>query len=535
MNPLLEIAELAVAFRQGGTLTRVIDRLDLSIWAGETLALVGESGSGKSVTALSVMRLLPVQGQILGGSIRYQGEELLDLPERAMERFRGREMAMIFQDPMTALNPVMTIGEQLLESFSPEGSAQDARGAALALLAQVELPSPEKIFKAYPLALSGGMRQRVLIAMALAQNPALLIADEPTTALDVIHQGQILHLLKRLCRSRGLALWLITHDLGVVHDLADRIVVLKKGRVLEASGREFFEAPKTAYGRALIDAMPKISEGLGLRRSIPGTSDAPPLLEVADLRVVYEARRFLPWGKRDQRAAVDQLALTLGRGETLAVVGRSGCGKTTLARALLGLLPVERGWVRFQGEALPFSQRVLTRDRRIQAVFQDPFASMNPRLSVAEILLEGLQAARDRRSSSECRARILEVLGAMGLDASVLGAYPHEFSGGQRQRLCLARALVLRPEVLVLDEPTSALDVTIQAKVLELLESLKTRFQLSYLLITHDLGVVSRLADRVLVMDEGRAVETGPVARVLTRPRSAAAQALMAALPAIRR
>lgn len=534
MTRLLDILSLKVAFRQGGVLKSVMEDVSFSINRGECLALVGESGSGKSVTALSVLRLLPAQGRILEGEILLEGVSLLDCPERDMDQIRGQRIAMIFQDPMTALNPVMTLGDQLREALPPGGSADVRRARIIELLEAVELEKPEGLLRAYPLSLSGGMRQRVLIAMALARNPSLLIADEPTTALDVTHQAHILRLLKRLQAEKGMALWVISHDLGVVEALADRVVVMKEGRVVESGGTEFFSRPKTDYGQSLLSALPRVAEGLR-RRSHPLPRDDRPLLKVSGLSVIYgpSFRGFC--SPKAAPAAVKGVDLELLRGDTLAIVGRSGCGKTSLARALLGLIPMASGQVAFQGRPLETRRGVLVREIGIQAVFQDPFASMNPRLRIRDILEEGLLASREAPPPRERLLRITQVLEAMNLDAAVLEAYPHEFSGGQRQRLCIARALVLRPSVLLLDEPTSALDVTLQARVLDLLKQLKDDFRLSFLLITHDLGVVAALADRVLVMEAGEKVEEGPVSAVLTHPAAKATRALLEALPAIRR
>lgn len=543
MIRLLDILGLKVAFRQGGVLKSVMEDVSFTINRGECLALVGESGSGKSVTALSVLRLLPAQGRILEGEILLEGVSLLDCPERDMDQIRGQRIAMIFQDPMTALNPVMTLGDQLREALPPGGGADVRRARIIELLEAVELEKPEGLLKAYPLSLSGGMRQRVLIAMALAKNPSLLIADEPTTALDVTHQAHILRLLKRLQAEKGMALWVISHDLGVVEALADRVVVMKEGRVVESGGTEFFSRPKTDYGQSLLSALPRVAEGLRRRTHPLPRDDRPllmprddrPLLKVSGLSVIYGPRFRGFCSPTAAPAAVKGVDLELLRGDTLAVVGRSGCGKTSLARALLGLIPMASGQVAFQGHPLRARRGVLVREIGIQAVFQDPFASMNPRLRIRDILEEGLLASREAPPPRERLFRITQVLEAMNLDAAVLEAYPHEFSGGQRQRLCIARALVLRPSVLLLDEPTSALDVTLQARVLDLLKQIKDDFGLSYLLITHDLGVVAALADRVLVMEAGEKVEEGPVNAVLTYPAAKATRALLEALPAIRR
>lgn len=513
----------------------MVEGLSLEILKGECLSLVGESGSGKSVSALSVLRLLPVQGRITQGSIEFDGRDLLDLPEKDMDRIRSRRIGMIFQDPMSALNPVMTIGDQLMEVAPPEFSKKDRRERVLDLLDQVELLDPVGASRSFPHELSGGMRQRVLIAMALARSPDLLIADEPTTALDVTLQAQMMALLARLRKARSMALWLITHDFGIAHTLSDRIAVMRGGRLVESGGREFFLRPKTPYGRALLEAMPRLSALETRGEQGRFKTQTPPLLELGCLSVRYGKRSMFRCFKETSTLAVQSMDLVLHRGETLALVGASGCGKTSLARAILGLVPIETGGVLLEGVPLRLRRGLVRRDPRIQAVFQDPFASMNPKLLVREILEEGLRAQDPEMTGRLRQNRILEVLEDISLDASVLECYPHEFSGGQRQRLCIARALAIRPEVVLLDEPTSALDVTIQAQVLDLLKNLQQRWGLAYLLITHDLGVVANLADRVVVMEKGRAVEEGSVRKVLRSPDSRAAISLLEAIPEIRR
>ena len=535
MRPLLSIEDLSVAFRQAGRDRKVVDQLSFQIREGECISLVGESGSGKSVSALSVLRLLPVQGRVTSGRIVFDGQDLLDFPEREMERIRSRRIGMIFQDPMTALNPVMTIGDQLKEALPHDLPRRAQAALSLDLLAQVELQDPEGVSRSYPHELSGGMRQRVLIAMALGRDPDLLIADEPTTALDVTLQAQMVKLLGRLRKERNMALWLITHDFGIAHALSDRVAVMRQGQMIECRGLEFFDGPETAYGRSLLASMPRLSSWRERSRKGPAESERPPLLEVRGLGVRYGKRASLGFRGSASKQAVRSMDLVLHQGETLAVVGASGCGKTSLARAILGLIPMAGGEVLMKGAALRVIRGRVLRDRRIQAVFQDPFASMNPRLIVRDILEEGLKAQQGDWTFAQREKRILEVLEVMGLDASVLGCYPHEFSGGQRQRLCIARALAIRPEIVLLDEPTSALDVTIQAQVLDLLKSLQQHFALSYLLITHDLGVVASLADRVLVMDSGVKVEEGATGEVLESPSSKAAKALLQAIPEIRR
>ena len=535
MTGLLEIQDLALGFSQEGQDRLVIDGVSFCLNGGECLALVGESGSGKSVTALAVMRLLSPQARIRHGVIRLGGEDLLALPERQMEKIRGRRIGMVFQDPMSALNPVMRVGHQLMEAITGEGyAAESLREKAVSLLAQVGLPNPGNQFLAYPHQLSGGMRQRVLIALALAGDPELLIADEPTTALDVLLQAQIMNLLNRLRKERGMALWLITHDLASVHGVADRVIVMRKGKVVERAGSEFFLGPKTPYGRELLDAIPRLASCLD--RESPRKTDltSSPILRVQDLFVTYPSQRRWFSKQPSLEPVVRGVSFDLHAGETLAVVGGSGCGKTSLARGLLGLAKIPSGTVELAGRSVLQRKGYLLRHPAIQVVFQDPYASMNPRMLISLVLEEGMRALLPQVAQHERNRRVLECLEAVGLDSSVLERYPHEFSGGQRQRLCIARSLLVRPKVLVLDEPTSSLDVTVQGQILNLLETLRNRYGLSYLFITHDLGVVAKMADRVAVMHEGSIVETGPTKEVLLRPGHRVTRMLVNALPPLR-
>ncbi|MEY4685524.1 MAG: hypothetical protein RLZ25_1983 [Pseudomonadota bacterium] len=536
MTALLEIEDLVLGFPQEGVDRVVVDGVSFALNAGECLALVGESGSGKSVTALAAMRLLSPQARIQSGSIRLNGEDLLALPEYRMEAVRGRRIGMVFQDPMAALNPVLTIGQQVLEAISGKmRAASSARAKALALLEQVGLPDPPQQFLAYPHQLSGGMRQRVLIAQALAGDPDLLIADEPTTALDVLLQAQIMALLDCLRKERGMALWLITHDLASVHGVADRVIVMREGKVVETAGGEFFSGPKTSYGRELLSAIPRLSACLE-RSEDPDRSEVKtPVLNIQDLFVAYPSPRRWFSGKSSIEPVVKGVSFDLFEGETLAVVGGSGCGKTSLARGLLGLANLPSGQIQVDGVSLGQRKGRLDRHPAIQVVFQDPYASMNPRMVVSSILEEGLRALLPELSKDVRNQRIWECLEAVGLEDSALERYPHEFSGGQRQRLCIARSLLLRPKVLILDEPTSALDVTVQAQVLDLLQSLRDRFGLSYLFITHDLGVVAQMAERVAVMHEGRFVEMGATREVLLTPQHSVTRRLIDAMPSLRR
>jgi peptide/nickel transport system ATP-binding protein len=533
---LFEMEDLVLGFSQEGVDRIVVEGVSFALDAGECLALVGESGSGKSVTALAAMRLLSPQARIWRGRIRLKGEDLLALPESQMETVRGRRIGMVFQDPMAALNPVLTIGQQLLEAISGDMRATPSLHAkALELLDQVGLPNPRRQFSAYPHQLSGGMRQRVLIAQALAGDPDLLIADEPTTALDVLLQSQIMGLLNQLRKDRGMALWLITHDLASVHGIADRVIVMREGKVVESAGNDFFSGPQTSYGRELLTAIPRLSACLD-RKDLKDDADRKsPVLSIRDLSIAYPSPRRWFSRKSAVSPVVRGVSFDLFEGETLAVVGGSGCGKTSLARGLLGLANLPSGRIAVDGVTLGQHKGRLIRHPAIQVVFQDPYASMNPRMVVSSILEEGLRALLPELSAVARNLRILECLEAVGLDATVLERYPHEFSGGQRQRLCIARSLLVRPKILILDEPTSALDVTVQAQVLGLLKSLRSRFGVSYLFITHDLGVVAQMADRVAVMHQGAVVEMGQTRGILMAPRHPVTQQLIEAMPALRR
>ncbi|WP_225782893.1 ABC transporter ATP-binding protein [Xenophilus sp. Marseille-Q4582] len=534
-EPLLSVRGLRVAFAG----KPVVHGLDLDIAPGEKLALVGESGSGKTISALSLLRLVPdaeLAGQATFAAARSgaPARDLLRLPEREMRGIRGREIAMIFQEPMTALNPLYPVGEQIAEVLElHEGlPAREAHARAVQLLADTGVPEPARRARAFPHQLSGGQRQRAMIAMALACRPRLLLADEPTTALDVTLRVQILELLERLQREYGMAVLLITHDLNLVRRFADRVAVMERGTLVEEGAvAEVFAAPRHAYTRKLIDSRP-----------VRDVSDVPPagagdarLLEGRDLRVSYPVPRpgIRGWFGRDAFVAVAGADLRIARGETLGVVGESGSGKSTLALAVLGLL-------RSEGELQVAGQRWsghLARDRAlrrvVQVVFQDPFSSLSPRRTVEEIVGEGLRVHAPGQDAAARRARVREVLAEVGLDEerfpALLQRYPHEFSGGQRQRLAIARALAVRPQLLVLDEPTSALDVTIQKQVLGLLQRLQREHGLSYLLITHDIEVIHAMAHRVLVMKDGQVVEQGTVEQVLEAPAQPYTRQLIAA------
>jgi ABC-type microcin C transport system duplicated ATPase subunit YejF len=545
---LLTVANLRVAFQQGTDRMPAVDGVSFHINPGESFALVGESGSGKSVTALSVLRLLPHNARILGGGVQLGGTDLFQLPEYAMETIRGRRIGIVFQDPMSSLNPVMSIGRQIGETLRVQRGLKGAalRRRALELLDQVGLPDPARHLGEYPHQLSGGMRQRAMIAMALAGEPDLLIADEPTTALDVTLQAQILELLRRLQRETGMALWLITHDFGIVAELCDRVAVMRAGKIVEQSGRAFFDGPEHPYSRDLLAAMPRLDACLvRSENSFDSPHPNPPpegegteaaLLEVSDFKVHYPIKRGIFQRTVDYVRAVDGVSFALGRGETLALVGESGCGKTTLGKGILNLIESSGGRVRFDGMDIAGLTGEARRQRyaEMQIVFQDPYSSMNPRMIVGEVIEEGLRAQRPAMTAAERRERVEDLLDAVGLPAAARRRYPHEFSGGQRQRICIARALAVEPKLIVCDEPTSALDVSVQAQILKLLRELRETRRLSYLFITHDLAVVAELADRVAVMRKGRIVETGETRQVLFEPRHEYTRRLLGAVPKLR-
>jgi len=535
-SPLLTVTDLRVAFRQGQDWVPAVSGVSFEIEKGGSFALVGESGSGKSVTALSVMRLLPQNGQLQGGRVSLNGTDVFGLAERDMSSIRGGKIGIVFQDPMSSLNPVLTIGRQIGETLVLHLGLKGAmlRRRTVELLDQVGLPDPARHLDEYPHQLSGGMRQRVMIALALAGEPELLIADEPTTALDVTLQAQILELLSRLRKETGMALWLITHDFGTVAEVADRIAVMRAGVLVESSGSEFFDGPQHPYSRELLNAMPRLEACLHRESPVDaGLVPAKPLLDVRDFRVYYPIRRGILQRTVGHVRAVDGVSFQLKRGETLALVGESGCGKTTLGKALVNLVPVTSGEVLLDGVKISGHAGGARYEAQagFQIVFQDPYSSMNPRMVVGNILEEGLQAQRPGMTPAERREKVEELLIAVGLPVSACGRYPHEFSGGQRQRLCIARALAVEPRLVICDEPTSALDVSVQAQVIRLLRELQDRHGLSYLFITHDLAVVSELADRVAVMHSGRMVETGTTRQVLFNPENDYTCRLLEALP----
>jgi microcin C transport system ATP-binding protein len=528
--PLLEIRDLSVTFagRGGAKPVEAVRGVSLALDRGETVALVGESGSGKSVTALSILQLLPypLAAHSVDSSIRFAGEELIGAAPDALRRVRGNRVAMVFQEPMTSLNPLHTLERQIAETLlvhrhMPPGRVRER---TLELLRLAGLPEAESRLEAYPHQLSGGQRQRVMIAMAIANEPDLLIADEPTTALDVTIQAHILQLLKDLRDRFGMALLLITHDLTIVRKMADKMCIMTQGEIVEA-GRtaEIFARPRHPYTQRLLAAEPK-------GRAPPADPAAAKLTAAQELKVWFPVRRGVLRRVTSYVKAVHGVSLAVRKGTTLGVVGESGSGKTTLGLALLRLTEAQ-GRIRFAGHDIAgLGQRQLRPLRRqMQVVFQDPFSSLSPRLSVAQIVEEGLKVHRVAANAAERRRLIETALVEVGLDPEAAERYPHEFSGGQRQRIAIARALVLKPRFLVLDEPTSALDMSVQAQIVDLLRELQSRHGLAYLFISHDLRVVRALAHEILVMKDGKIVEAGPTDRVMTRPQHPYTRALMAA------
>ncbi len=524
---LLEIAELCVSFGQGAKAVPAVQDVSLTIDKGESVALVGESGSGKSVTALSVLGLLPYpHAHHPRGRVLLEGRELLGVPQTLLRGVRGARVSMIFQEPMTSLNPLHTVEKQIGETLllHQRLAGRRARERIVELLDLVGIPDPERRLKAYPHQLSGGQRQRVMIAMALANEPELLIADEPTTALDVTIQAQILALLKDLQARLKMALLLITHDLGVVRRMAERVYVMQAGRIVEHADTEIlFARPKHPYTRHLLEAEPA-------GRPSRAAAGAPEVLRARDVKVWFPVKAGVLRRTVDHIKAVDGISLTVREGQTIGVVGESGSGKTTLGLALLRL-ERSRGSMVFGGREIQGlrSKQLRPLRREMQIVFQDPYGSLSPRMSVAQIVEEGLRAHRLGGSAQERDAMIVEALQEVQLDPESRHRYPHEFSGGQRQRIAIARAMVLKPRLVVLDEPTSALDRSVQAQIVELLRALQTRHRLAYLFISHDLKVVRALSDEVMVMREGRVLEHGPAEEVFVHPRSAYTRALLAA------
>ena len=526
-SPLLSIRDLSVTFRSGGRETLAVDRVSFDIGKGETVALVGEFGSGKSATALSILKLLPYPAaHHPSGSVTFKDRNLLPLSEREMRRVRGDDITIVFQEPMTSLNPLHTIekqiGEILLLHRGLTGAA--ARARTLEVLSQVGIPDPASRLGSYPHQLSGGQRQRVMIAMALANEPDLLIADEPTTALDVTVQAQIIALLQNIQKRLGMSLLFITHDLGIVRKIAQRVCVMKEGKIVEQGDvARVFAAPEHPYTRALLAAEPKPDPA-------PPQPNAPMVLQATDLKVWFPIKRGLLRKVVGHIKAVDGVSVDLRKGETLGVVGESGSGKTTLGLAILRLISSD-GPIVFMGnqlQGLRFKQmRPYRRD--MQIVFQDPYGSLSPRLSITDIVQEGLQVHHPDMSERQRDERVVRALVDVGLDPATRFRFPHEFSGGQRQRIAVARAVVLEPTFIVLDEPTSALDMLIQSQMVDLLRDLQKRRDLTYLFISHDLRVVAALASRLLVMRQGKVVELGDAAELFKHPKTDYTRALLAA------
>jgi len=612
---MLDIQDLEIGLDSDAGLVRAVDGLRLSIARGETFALVGESGCGKSMTALGLMRLLPENGRVLAGRVELEGSDTLALSEQAMRAVRGGRIGMIFQEPSTSLNPVMKVGDQIVEAIETHTPLRGAaaRAKAIEWLKKVGIPEPERRIDEYPFRMSGGQKQRVMIAMTLATEPDFLVADEPTTALDVTIQKQILDLLRELQREQGMGLLLITHDLGVVAGMAQRVALMYAGQIVEvAAADEFFRAPKHPYAQALMRALPDAArrgealaaisgtvpaltqafggcryaprcasamahcpstvpalESLGSTHSVrcllygagsgacataavateqpkattlaraADAGSTVPLLDVRDLRVRFPIRKGLLQRTAGYFEAVGGVSFSIAAGRTLALVGESGCGKTTSGKAIVQLL---RGQAAIEGEALFGGRNLFALEgdalhaarRDIQIIFQDPYASLNPRMRVFDILEEGLAALRPEMDTAARRQRLEQLADQVGLRREALDRYPHEFSGGQRQRIAIARALAVQPKLIVCDEPTSALDVSVQAQILNLLEQLQRELGLAYLFITHNLGVVEYIADDVAVMRAGRIVEQGACAAVLSQPSHEYTRALLAAVPRLR-
>ena len=524
---LLEVRDLSITFRQGGADHLAVDRVSFSLEKGRTLALVGESGSGKSVTALSIVRLLgATSASYPSGEVLFNGVDLLRAQEPELRKVRGNQITMVFQEPMSSLNPLHSILQQISEILELHGlrGAQKLRERVIELLDEVGIPDPASRLNAYPHQLSGGQRQRVMIAVALANRPALLIADEPTTALDVTVQAQILKLLKDLQSRMGMAMLFITHDLGIVRKIADDVCVMQKGRIVEAGPvEEVFSNPQHAYTKMLLAAEPK---GQAPRSD----HNAPSIMSADDVRVWFPIKRGFFRRTIGHIKAVDGVSINVREGQTLGVVGESGSGKTTLGLALLRLIR-SQGPIVFMGQQIEGldSNAMRPLRRNMQIVFQDPFGSLSPRMSIAEIIAEGLEVQKPLLGYGERREIVAQALIDTGLDPAAMDRYPHEFSGGQRQRIAIARAMALEPKFIVLDEPTSALDMSVQAQIVDLLRDLQQKKKLAYMFISHDLKVVRALASDIIVMRQGRVVEQGVAADVFASPRNEYTRALFAA------
>ncbi len=530
--PVLTVTGLCVSARTEAGLVSLVENLSFSLARGETLAIAGESGSGKSITSLAIIGLLPPPAvRLTAGRIQLGDTDLTALPEPQMRAIRGDRIAMIFQEPMTSLNPVMTVGAQLVEAIRAHAdlSRAAARRQALAALASVRISEPDRRLDQYPHELSGGMRQRVMIAMALALRPDVLIADEPTTALDVTVQREVLDLLRDLQRDLGTAIILITHDMGVVAEMASRVIVMRHGRMVETGPvSQIFAAPKMAYTQELLAAVPRMGAGAAKARPAPGSD---PVARLEDVQVRFDLTGGL-FGRVTHRVhAVEHVSFCVNAGETFALVGESGCGKSSIARAMAGLVP-HQGRIEIAGRTLggldAAGRKALRRD--LQVVFQDPMAALDPRMRVGDLVAEPL-VIHAIGTDAERQARVAELFARVGLTPDQMERYPHEFSGGQKQRICIARALALKPKLIIADESVSALDVSVQARVLELLEELKRDFGIAYLFISHDMAVVENIADRVAVMYLGQIVEMGSRAQIFGNPQHPYTRRLIEAVP----
>ncbi len=575
---LLEVKNLITEFQTEDSFLKAVDGISFSVNKGETIGVVGESGSGKSVTALSVMRLVSAPGKISGGEIIFHSEkkgsvDLLQLPEKEIRAYRGNEIAMIFQEPMTSLNPVFTCGNQVAEALilHKKLSKREAKEKTISLFERVKLPRPAQIFDSYPHQVSGGQKQRVMIAMAMSCNPSLLIADEPTTALDVTVQATILDLMRQLQQETGMGLIFITHDLGVIAELADKIVVMYKGKIVEqGTALEIFSNPKHPYTKGLLACRPPLEKRL---RVLPTISDfmkeeadgsfteikktveetigsyvvtkeeralhqrqlysRQPILQVSNLKTYFPVQKGIFGKVTDYVRAVDDVSFDVFPGETLGLVGESGCGKTTLGRTIIRLTEPTSGHVFFKGKDFATLEGNELREMRkhIQVIFQDPYSSLNPRMTIGVAIMEPMTVHKLHHNETDRKEKTIELLSRVGLKQEHFNRYPHEFSGGQRQRVCIARALALQPEFIICDEPVSALDVSIQAQVLNLLNELKRDFNFTYIFISHDLSVVKFMSDRMIVMNHGKIEEMGDADEIYNSPKTDYAKRLIAAIP----
>ena len=536
---LIEINRLTTCFGRGQDKVNVVDDVSFKINRAETFVLLGESGSGKSITALSVMRLLPAAARIEAGAVILNGQNLFELPESRMRDIRGANIGMIFQEPQSSLNPVLTAGQQIGEVLRRhKKSSGPATERAIELLHAVGIPEPERRIHEFPHQFSGGMKQRIMIAMALAAEPDLLIADEPTTALDVTIQAQVLALLNRLQKETGMAMLFITHDLGVTARMADQVAVMRQGRIVEQKDKQsLFARPEHPYTLQLFDAMPGWEKRIEQQAPEANKKADESLLQVSDLKIHFPIRKGLFKRVVGHVRAVDGVSINVHAGETVAVVGESGSGKTTMAKGILQLLTLTAGRIRFQGQAMNELDAQTLRKKRadIQIVFQDPYSSMNPRMMIRDVIQEGM-LAQNICADQEARDELtMELLQQVGLQAEHRWRYPHEFSGGQRQRICIARALAVRPKLIICDEPTSALDVSVQAQILALFRKLQQAYQLGYLFITHNISVVEYIAHYVAVMYQGEIVEQGPAEQVLKNPQNDYTKNLLSAVPRVER